>query len=378
MRVRIDKGLLYTPLYRSQGVVDRNKGATSILSAVHIVATEDQRLVFTATDYDVTLAADVSATVEQPGAILVNGRAIFDVVRALPDGAEVVIVAEDRQRVRIECGRAYYHLNSMGPEEFPDVIEDSTGRSFVMDKAVVESMFRRTLFSVSTDESRAALNGVLLELEPIGGDADLVRVRMVSTDGHRLSRVERRVSIPGYGGAVHRTIVHRRGASELSRMFESVDTAVRIELLARNIMFESDHARLQVRQIDESFPDYQRVIPDGGKVTVTVSRAALSAAIRRVSTLGGGKHSLLRVELGDNTMALEMASADFGDAHEELEVDYAGPSVAVGFNPRYVLDVLGVLDSESVQLTMSDQFSPCLIQSDEEPGAVFVVMPMRL
>src|SRR5574343_269781 len=371
-RVRVDKGLLLKPLHRAQGIVARTRASAGISSAIHIVASEDQRLVFTATDYDVTLATAVSATVEEPGAILVGGRAIFDVIRALPDGAEILLVADDRQRVRIECGRSRCHLNSMGPEEFPDVLEESTGRCFEMDKSIVEGMFRRTLFSASTDESRVALNGVLLELEPVGCDADLVRVRMVSSDGHRLSKVERTVAIPGYGGGVHRTIVHRRGAAELSRIFESSDATVRIELLARNIVFESDHTRLQVRQIDESFPDYQRVIPDGGKVNVAVSRAALNAAIRRVSTLGGGKHARLKVELARGVMALEMEDAVLGDAHDEIEVDYAGESVAVGFNPRYILDVLNVVEGERVRLSLSDPFLPCLLQSDEEPGAVFV------
>ncbi len=375
MRVRIDKAALVKPLYRAQGVVDR-KAATNVVACVHMVA-GDGVLVFTATDYDVTLSAEVAAEVDEPGAVLVNGRAFFDVVRALPDGVEVTLTSDDSHRVRVEAGRSYYHLNGLGPEEFPDVVEDGAGRSLTLDKSQLEGMLRRTLFSVSADESRPALNGVLLEIEPHeDGNA---RLRMVSTDGHRLSRVERTVEASNYDGSVHRTIVHRRGASELSRIFESDDPGVRVELLGRNIVFESDNTRLQVRQIEESFPDYQRVIPDKGDVTVTLSRAALTAAIRRVSTLGSGKHALLRAELDAHRLSLEMTHADIGDAHEELEVpDYDGAKVAVGFNPRYLLDVLGVMDCEHVSLELSDQFSPCLVHSDEEPGSVFVVMPMRL
>ncbi len=375
MRVRIDKAALVRPLYRAQGVVDRKTG-TNVLACVHVVASEGS-LVFTATDYDVTLSAEVAAEIDEPGAVLVNGRAFFDVVRALPDGAEVTLSSDGSHRVRVEAGRAYYHLNGLGPEEFPDVVEEDGGRSMMLDKTQLDGMLKRTLFSVSTDESRPALNGVLFEIASADGGG--AKLRMVSTDGHRLSHVERTVDAGDYDGSGHRTIVHRRGASELSRIFESDDPGVRIELLGRTIVFESDNTRLQVRQIEENFPEYQRVIPEKGDVQVTLSRQALAGAIRRVSTLGSGKHALLRVDLEPGRLALEMTHADYGDAHEELEVpDYDGPKVAVGFNPRYLLDVLGVLDTESVTLELSDQFSPCLVQSDEEPGSVFVVMPMRL
>ncbi len=376
MRVRIDKLALQRPLYRAQGVVDK-KSSTPVLSAVHVVATENQQLIFTATDYDVTLAAECTAEVSEPGAVLINGKAFYDVVRGLADGVQVTLSSDGSQRVRVESGRAYYHLNGLGPEEFPDVVEESGGRSLVIDKAQIDAMLRRTLISVSNDDSRPALNGVLLEIEPHGEGTALLR--MVTTDGHRLSRVERMVATSGYDGGQHRTIVHRRGAAELARIFESNDPSVRIELLGRNIVFESDRTRLQVRQIEESFPDYQRVIPTRGDISVSVSRLQLASAIRRVATLGLSKHALLRVDLEPGRLSLEMTNVEFGDAHETIEVpDHQGAKVSVGFNPRYLLDVLGVLESESVQLELSDQFSPCLVHSDEEPGSVFVVMPMRL
>ncbi len=377
MKVRIDKGALITPLYRAQGVIDR-KASTNVLACVHLVAA-DGALTFTATDYDVTMTAHVSANVDEPGAALVNGRALFDVVRALPDGVDVQMTCDDSHRIRIEAGRAYYHLNGLAPEEFPDVVEEGSGKRLQLDKDQVAGMLKRTLFSVSADESRPALNGVLLEIEPAGPTQ--AQLRMVSTDGHRLSKVERTAEAVDYDGTSHRCIIHRRGAAELQRIFESNDQGVRIEFLGRNVVFVSDNARLQVRQIEESFPEYDRVIPDQGDVRVTVSKDALVNAIRRVSSLASGKHNLLRMDLESGRISLEMVHADFGDAHEELEVpDYDGQPVSVGFNPRYLIEVCGVLDSklESVSLELSDQFSPCLIQADEEPGSTFVVMPMRL
>lgn len=377
MKVTIDKGALMVPLYRAQGVVDR-KASTNVLACVHMAAA-DGTLTFTATDYDVTITAEVSAEVIEPGAALVNGRTLFEVVRTLPDGVMVHMSSDDSHRIRIEAGKAYYHLNGLAPEEFPAVVEDERGKSLLLDKAQVEAMLRRTLFSVSTDESRPALNGVLLEVEPVPQAEGKARLRMVSTDGHRLSKVERDAEAQDYDGSEHRCIVHRGGAAQLQRIFEGGDKTVRIEFLGRNVVFTCDQARLQVRQIEETFPEYGRVIPDKGDVTVSVGKAELVAAIKRVSALATGKHNLLRMDLEEGRITLEMVHADFGDAHEEIEVpEYTGGQVTIGFNPRYLHDVCGVMEGPIITMDLSDQFSPCLLRSEQEPGSVFVVMPMRL
>lgn len=385
MRVAIDKNALSIPLYRVQGVVDR-KAAHNVLACVHL-ATADGKLTFTATDYDITLTTDVAAEVLEPGSALVNGRDVYDVVRVLPEGASLELSSDDSNRVLLQMkgGKGRYNLNGLAPEEFPDVEEEGAGAGLTVDKGPIQQMLAQTLFSSSKDESRPALNGVLLEIEPAGeGKA---RVTMVSTDGHRLSKVERELAATDYDGTSHRAIVHRRGAHELTRILEGSDTFLRIELVGRNIVFTSDQARLQVRQIEETFPEYQRVLPDTSGNAVLLSRAAFMGAIKRVTALASGKNNLLRMELTPATddasgaMTLEMVHADRGDAHEEIQLpDYGGPKVAVGFNPTYLLEVCGVLKVNDLQVEVSDQFSPCLLHSKEPggSGAMFVVMPMRL
>lgn len=376
MKIRIEKAALMIPLYRAQGVVDR-KTTTNVIACVHLTASEDQ-ITVTATDYEITVVAEVSADVVEAGAALVNGRALYDVVRGLPDGATVTLSSDANHRLRIEAGKSYYNLNGWNPTEFPiDAGMAASGRGFLCDKSQVETMLRRTLFSVSTDDSRPALNGVLFEVEPEAQGQ--VRLRMVSTDGHRLSKAERTVAASDYDGQKQRCIVHRRGAAELQRILEGSDPSVRIEFAGRNVVFSSDKSRLQIRQIEESFPDYGRVIPDRGDTAVTLTTGGLAGSIRRVSALGAAKEPLLRVEIADGRMALEMNYVDFGDAHEEIELpDWQGGKLRVGFNPKYLLEVCSVLGSEHITLELSDQFSPCLLHSDEEPGSVFVVMPMRL
>lgn len=375
MKVRIDKAALMTPLYRAQGAADQ-RAATNVIGCVHISAEED-RLVFSATDYEVTVVAEVSADVLEPGEALVSAKGLFQVVRGLPDGAIVTLSADSNHRVRVEAGRSYYHLNGLSPDEFPAQPQDGSGRTLVIDKSHVETMLKRTLFSVSADDSRPAITGVLFEIEPEGDNQ--VRLRMVSTDGHRLSKAERSISSPDFEGGKISCIVHRRGAGELQRLLEGSDPSLRIEFIGRNLVFSSDRTRLQVRQIDANFPDYNKVVPDKGDFPITLPRDSFAAAIRRVTSLGSSRDNILRLEFDSGKLSLEMTFPDFGDAHEEIEVDnWSGPRLKFGFNPKYLLEVCAVLGTDSVTLELRDQISPCLIQSDEEPGSAFVIMPMRL
>lgn len=375
MNVRIDKAALMTPLYRAQGAADQ-RAATNVIGCVHISA-EDDRLVFSATDYEVTVIAEVSADVIEPGEALVSAKGLFQVVRALPEGAVVTLSSDANHRLRIEAGKSYAHLNGLSPDEFPGQATESGGRTLVTDKSHMENMLKRTLFSVSTDDSRPAITGVLFEIEPEGEGQ--VRLRMVSTDGHRLSKAERTVAAPDYDGGKVSCIIHRRGAGELQRLLEGSDPSLRMEFIGRNLVFSSDRTRLQVRQIDANFPDYNKVVPEKGDFPITLPRDVFVAAIRRVTSLGSSRDNILRLEFDNGKLSLEMTFPDFGDAHEEIDVDnWSGPRLKFGFNPKYLLDVCNVLGSDNVTLELRDQISPCLIQSDEEPGSAFVIMPMRL
>jgi DNA polymerase-3 subunit beta len=290
----------------------------------------------------------------------------------------VELTGEANHRLRIDAGRSRYQLNGLDPQEFPGAATDiADAKGLFCDKAQVDAMLRRTLFSVSQDDSRPALNGVLLEVEPVVEGQALVR--MVSTDGHRLSKSERTVAATNYDGSRHRCIVHRRGATELGRILEGSDPSLHIGFSGRSVVFASDKARLQVKQVEESFPDYGRVIPEKGDILVTLPLPDLVGAVRRVAAVSSNKDATLKVEFGDGKLTFEMNHQDLGEAHEELEpTSYQGGRQKVGFNPRYLLEVCGVLGTETVSLELSDQFSPCLVHSDEEPGSVFVVMPMRL
>ncbi len=377
MKVRIDKAALMVPLYRAYNAADQ-RAATGVTGCVHLSA-EDDTLKLSATDYEITVVAEVSADVVESGAALVSAKGLFQIVRAMPDGATITLSADANYRLRVEAGRSYYHLNGLGPEEFPaQNLDAAGGKVLVTDKAHIDSMLKRTLFSVSTDDGRPAITGVLFEIEPEAGGQ--VRLRMVSTDGHRLSKCERTITAPDYDGGRASCIVHRRGAQELQRLIEGSDPSLRVEFVGRNLIFASDRTRLQVRQIEANFPDYNKVIPDRGDVAVTLPKDTLAGAIRRVSTLGGTRSDpILRMEFEQGRLSLEMTFPDYGDAHEEFEIDtWSGAPMRFGFNPKFLLDVCNVLPTENITLEMRDQISPCLLHSDEEPGATFVIMPMRL
>ena len=378
MKVRIDKAALMVPLYRAYNAADQQTDATRVTTCVHLSAADDT-LSLSATDYEITAVAEVSADVIDGGAALVSAKGLFQIVRAMPDGATITLSTDGSHRLRVEAGRSYYHLNGLAPEEYPaHALEAAAGKVLVTDKLHIDAMLKRTLFSVSTDDGRPAITGVLFEIEPEA--AGHVRLRMVSTDGHRLSKCERLVAAPDYDGGRASCIVHRRGAQELQRLIEGSDPSLRVEFVGRNLVFASDRTRLQVRQIEANFPDYTKVIPERGDVAVTLPKDTLAGAIRRVSTLGGTRSDpLLRMEFEVGRLSLEMTFPDKGDAHEEFEIDtWSGAPMRFGFNPKFLLDVCNVLPTDNITLEMRDQISPCLLHSDEEPGATFVIMPMRL
>lgn len=378
MRVRIDKAALMLPLTRAANAADQRSNNTSITGCVHLSAS-DTTLTLQATDYEINLHTSVQADVQEPGEAVINAKALHQVVHGLPSGAVITLSVEvtgkqhKNYRMRIETGRIYYHLNGMAPEEYP-TLEQVAGKGIVIEKAHFAAMLKRTLFSTSTDDSRPAITGVLLTIEP--RDDGSVNLLMVSTDGHRLSCAQRTAVPSERESGSQSCIIHRRGAAELQRLLDGVDPLLRISFSGRKLEFESDGAKLMLRPIDATFPDYRKVIPDPERV-VKINKAVLVSSIKRVLALG--KTDTLKMELSANSISLDATYMDCGDAHEELAIEgWAGDVLRIGYNPKYLLDALNGLDSETVQLGVIDQMSPSLLSSDEDPGTQYVVMPVRL
>lgn len=372
MEFRIDKQTFLNGLYKVQGIIDK-KSSLNVLSHV-LITSEGDRIRMTSTDYDVVLFCTNGAEILQQGSMAVNGRSLFDVVKTLPN-AQVHLKALENHWVEVSCGRSRFRLTGIPSEDFPKFQDDAGIPMFAVDKAVIQSMIDKTSFSVSTDETRPNLNGVFFQVQPDGNGR--IRMVMVSTDGHRLSKVEETID-SDWSGAGSEAIIHKKGVFELKRILDGVDEQTQIGFHQANVVFRNDGNTMFVRQIEEAFPDYTKVIPTSNHVSVNINKDAMLEAVRRIGILTSSKTSVIRMEITPEKLILVSSNPEAGEGRDEIDIDYGGEPLAVGFNYRYLLDVLGAIEGGVIQFEINDQFSPGVIRSEEDPNAVFVIMPMRI
>jgi len=370
----IDKQSFLKGLYKVQGIVDK-KSTLNVLSHVLISSVSDGGIQLTSTDYDVVLLGNHAAEVIEPGSMAVNGRSIFDVVKSLPD-KPIHLRVLDNHWVELSCGRSQFRLTGIPAEDFPNFQEDADISTFNIDKKIIQSMIDKTGFSVSTDETRLNLNGVFFRVQP-EGDGKLKLV-MASTDGHRLSKVEENIEDSSWKGDSAEAIIHKKGVFELKRMLEGDDEETHIGFHQANIVFKNDGDTMFVRQIEESFPDYDKVIPSDNSVNIDVNKESLLEAVRRIATLTSTKTSIIRMELGNGNLTLSSSNPEAGEGRDEIDIAYDGDLISIGFNYRYILDVLSVIEGDTITLEINDQFSPGVIKSETDPNSIFVIMPMRI
>ena len=374
MEFKIDKQTFLHGLYKVQGIVDK-KSTLNVLSHVLITSTSEGTIRLTSTDYDVVLLGAYDAEVVQAGSMAVNGRSLFDVVKSLPDKT-IHLRSLENHWVELSCDRSHFKLTGIPAEDFPTFQEDADIATFKVSKATIRSMIDKTAFSVSNDESRLNLNGVFFRVQPDGSGN--LKLTMASTDGHRLSKVEETIENSGWEGDSAEAIIHKKGVFELKRMLDGEDEDTHIGFHHANIVFKNDGDTMFVRQIEESFPDYTKVIPQSNSTHLTVPRATITNAVRRTATLTSSKTSIIRLELSPGNLVLSTSNPEAGESRDELDVAYQGDAMAIGFNYRYLLDVLSVVGGDDIRFEINDQFSPGVLRSEEDANAIFVIMPMRI
>ena len=373
MEFTVSKHALVQALYKAQGVVDR-KTTQNILSHVLVESTSSSHVRFTCTDYDVVLTGTYPADVAVPGRMAIGAKSMFEVVRTLPE-QPIHLTSLDNHWVEVQCGSSRFKLAGLPPDDFPEQATPEGLKWFRVPKRLLSSMIDRTLFSVSHDETRPSLNGVFFRV--VREEAE-VRLTMVSTDGHRLSRSEALGGDAGEFGPAAEAILHHKALSELKRTLEGEEEDTRISFHKGNVLFQNDEVTLQVRQLDESFPDYTKVIPRSSAIRLTLSRTAFQSAIKRIATLTSAKTNIIRFEIAPGRLILSSQNPEMGEGRDELAIENDTTELSVGFNYKYLLDVLSIITGDNVYFALSDQYSPGLVTSPDDEGSLFVVMPMRV
>jgi len=372
MKLTIDRAQLLKALAHVQSVVER-RNTIPILANVYLRAGEDA-LALTATDLDLTVAESASAAVEQAGATTAPAHTLYDIVRKLPDGAQVELAHDTGAgQVRLTAGRSTFQLATLPKEDFPDVGGGELPQTFGVTGAELRNLVDRTRFAISTEETRYYLNGIYLHATK-SGDAEVLRG--VATDGHRLARFE--TDLPEGAAGMPGVIVPRKTVNELRKLIDDTEEPVEVSLSDSKIRFAFGATVLTSKLIEGTFPDYERVIPAGNDKVMTVDRKQFTAAVDRVSTISTEKSRAVKLALSDNEITLSATSPDAGHASEQLEIDYNGDHLEIGFNSKYLMDIAERIDGGTAQFSFADPASPTIVRDTENASALYVLMPMRV
>ena len=366
MKFKVSREALLKPLQQVAGVVERRQ-TLPVLSNV-LLQVEPDRLSITGTDLEVELIGNVPLVGAEPGEITVPARKLLDICRELPERAEVELEQADA-RLTIRSGRFRSTLSTLPAEDFPSVDKTAPEIAIRLDARALKRLLDRTGFAMAQQDVRYFLNGMLIEL---GGG----HVRAVATDGHRLA-MSNLVSEQAAEG-VKQVIVPRKGVVELQRLLNEVDGEVDLTVGSNHLCAESPDYSLTTKLVDGRFPDYQRVIPRNGDKVILADRQELRQALNRTAILSNEKFRGIRVNLSAGQLQLTANNPEQEEAEEIVSVDYSGDDLEVGFNVGYIQDVLAVVDSDKVRITMHDANSSALMEEPEDDDSVYVVMPMKL
>jgi DNA polymerase-3 subunit beta len=353
-------------------VVER-RNTIPILSNVLLSADED-RLSFSATDLDMEIIDQAPAEVSGGGQITASAQYLYDIVRKLPDGADVELkFTGDDPRLTVRAGRGVYHLPVLPAGDFPVMARDG-GNSITIEAADLARLIDKTRFAISTEETRYYLNGLYLHTVTDGGAP---RLRAVATDGHRLALAE--MDAPEGSVGAPGVIVPRKTVQELRRLLDgAAGGPVQLSVSAQKVRLELGQASLTSKVIDGSFPDYVRVIPKNNERTALIDNALFAAAVDRVATISAEKSRSVKLALEPGRVTLTVRNMEAGQAVEEVEIDYDGEPFEIGFNARYLLDVASQIQGENAEFKFNDPSSPTLVLDPADPGAQYVLMPLRV
>lgn len=365
MEFKIARAPFLEALSRLQGVVER-KNTMPILSNILLDA-DQNGLRLSATDLEVSLISLVPAQVTTQGKITVLARSLHDIVREL-NQIELQISVKENDRIEIKAGRSQFNIPGLAAKEFPQ-LPQAVGKSTTIPAETFQDMLEKCVFAMASDETRHNLAGIHVQAKKSGP------LRLVATDGHRLSLVEKDLLTEAWQGV--NIIIPRKGVQELRKIMGR-EGEFELAIGEKTLSARKGNDTLIVRLIEGEFPDYQRVIPQDNDKFANVSKEALVGSLRRVSLLSNEKSKGVVVKLSSGHLEVSTNNPDLGEAQEEIEVDYKGESMTIGFNARYMLDALSVLRDETVVLALKSDLAPCMIKAEKDSGYLAVIMPMRI
>jgi DNA polymerase-3 subunit beta len=371
MEFSISTDELAKGLYCAQGIVEK-KSAMPILSNVLMQATKEGKVSISATNLEVGMTSEHPAEVVSSGSITIGARHLYDIVRSLPAGS-VKIKKLESLWAEIICEKIEYRMLGMAAEDFQALPEVSSTALFKVNSAELKDMVEKTIYAVSSDETRNNLGGAFLE--KISQD----KFRMVATDGHRLSMLDAQLALdPANAKIGEGVIIPRKGLLEIKRLLDSESGDCYLGVEGNNLIFRMSSVMVVMRLLDGHFPEYRHVVPEKQNVKLRLNRKILSDSLRRISILSNDRTLGVRIKLSKDLLQVTTSNPDLGEAREDLFVEYSGKEMVVGFNARYLLDALSSIESEEVDASLDDDLSPCVLHPTDCATYTCVIMPMRI
>lgn len=373
MEFRIAKDELIRALSRVQGIVEK-RSTNPIIANVLLEAGSDGMKV-SATDTEVSLIGHYAIECIQPGRLTLGAKQLYEIARLVPTDTVSFRLSEGTSIMEINSGKAQFKVLGLSADDFPPITDGGDGDGLELAAADLKGLVDKTLFSISSDDTRTGLNGAHVEVVELPGGRS--HVRFVSTDGHRLSLAGR--PYEGTWTPTRSVLLPKKGLAELRKLVDVGDGPWRVVLGDTQAVFQRGTTAFSMRLLEGDFPDYKQVIPGSWQRRILVQRAHLMQALRRVSILASEKSHPVRFHIKDGTLIVTAKQPEAGGAREEIDAQVEGQDLEIGFNARYFLDSLNVMDTDSIGIEIGDSLSPCLVRPGEgEADELFVVMPMRL
>ena len=366
MKIKIQKEDILVPLQKIIGAVEKRQTMPTLSNV--LIKAENNKLTLTATDLEIELITTINLVVDETGSTTIPARKLLDICKALPNESSVNITVKG-DKATIQSGRSRFSLMTLPASDFPVLDAINIISEFEIPQNTLRELIDKTGFAMAQQDVRYYLNGLMLEIST-------GILRAVATDGHRLAYCEKQTDCEL--ADVKQVILPRKGVLELLRLLESSEDKAKVSIASNHLQVTLNDIRFTSKLIDGRFPDYNRVIPDDGLCVMTADRELLRQALVRTSILSNEKYRGIRLILKDNIVELKAQNPDQEEADVELEVDYKGDDIEIGFNVNYMLDVLNVASSSMVQIRFKDSNSSCLLSFPDQDDCKYVIMPMRL
>ncbi|MFC1884612.1 DNA polymerase III subunit beta, partial [Thermodesulfobacteriota bacterium] len=332
-----------------------------------------KELLVSATDLELGFQQILVADIIKDGSMTISGRKLFEILKE-SKSKSVQIVEKENNRVYISDGTAQFELACLSADEYPPITEPEGVESVGIESEILSEMINKTVYSVTMEEAGFKLSGVFTEKIMKGEDSF---IRMVSTDGHRLSIIDKNVRNLDKLDIGEGVMIPKKGMNELNKL-AAEGGIIELGFKQKNCVAKRDRALLVMRLLEAKFPDYNEVIPKKEKYSVKIERLAFLDAMRKMLILSNERYKAVKISLEKNTMELVSTNPDLGEVRENMKIEYQGERIEAGFNPRYFIDTLQVMESDEVILGFIDNTKPCILKGDADEGFLGLIMPMRL